>query len=1053
MIRTSTETGVSERLTDSRMASNCRPLTLVREDTQEPAPTLEEIPFEVIAPWQPHILPPFITVPSQWDQTMIAMALEEWHFMSDFFVVPTHGTIVCFDPADPSFQWFYIPQDGEGPANIFLRSSDGMQDDHDHMKYLYQHGQKRAVIFEVKSLTSRLWIVYYQNVQPEAAPKSLPDRPRTPWPTEQPRQSDFRPIADILAAPLQPQCRMLLDIDHNDFVQFFHSAKEILHQDLTGLELPETSRQALLQCAPTCPAETYDRLLIYVDGSSQAKHRRRPPQWIDEFDLNDSWCFLVLGEQYHPNEISFLGFSCQQAARRMGFWALQSRMNLFDFSEVSFKLFLKFYLEIYLGLHTYTSDPCNDFVDHFAKLEARHSMFLPRQSIDLRQWKTTIPHLWMLVSEATDLPRFTGNFLELPAPQLPEVTMSQQPPPLDLDWNIASMTVSLATANVLSLYTGPDGYAGKLSYLRTQMTQHHLNMLGLQEARSEAGRSCVDRVLRLSSGAFQGAHGVELWINLQQPIGYIAAQPLYFEADSFIVTFASPRAMLVLHDRPDLRFWILVAHAPQSGRTDTERADWWKEIEALLRQHLDPDEVDLYVLIDANAASGAQDSVHVFEKDDRTSASQITPGTHESQKAAPLPMLHEHGHPCQSVTELRECWIQFFQQMECGARMSTQELRQKWCHNLAAFSQEQFQLPAHQFPSLFDLECAYRRVKPGKATGDDGIPSDLCHACPTTLARWSYTQALKLCAHGQETLLHKGGKLVSAYKHKGPQSDPSSYRSLMISSHIAKTLHRSVKAVQTRYYESYLQGQQVGGRARVPVQMGMHSVRAFLRQNVQQKASVAILFLDLQEAFYRVLRPLAVGGDMEDTTIHAMMHRLNLPAYAREELHRLLQTPSATAEALLPEHLQRALLATHTDTHFRVHGQTDHVRTEAGSRPGDPFADMVFGFLFARILKVLEERLVANEVLTHLPARDGASLFQTDEEGILMPFLGPTWMDDLAICVAATTAPAVERKAATTAGILLEVCQEFGVSPNLKRGKTELLLSLTPSFFMHSVIH
>ena len=56
--------------------------------------------------------------------------------------------------------------------------------------------------------------------------------------------------------------------------------------------------------------------------------------------------------------------------------------------------------------------------------------------------------------------------------------------------------------------------------------------------------------------------------------------------------------------------------------------------------------------------------------------------------------------------------------------------------------------------------------------------------------------------------------------------------------------------------------------------------------------------------------------------------------------------------------------------------------------------------------------------------------------------LGPTWMDDLAICISGPSAIDLERKAALTAGILLETCMEHGVTPNLTRGKTELLLAL-----------
>ena len=417
----------------------------------------------------------------------------------------------------------------------------------------------------------------------------------------------------------------------------------------------------------------------------------------------------------------------------------------------------------------------------------------------------------------------------------------------------------------------------------------------------------------------------------------------------------------------------------------------------------------------------------------------------KKKKAAPLPIINdESGLPCQSVQALRDRWIRFFQNMECGERLSPQALQEKWIFNLGRFQQRSIKLTVQDIPSLLDLEHAFRRVKNNKATGDDGVPSELCHACPTNLARMTYTQLVKLCAHGQEALIHKGGKLVAVYKHKGSQREPSSYRSLMISSHIAKTIHRSLRTHQATFYEKYMQRQQIGGRRLVPVQLGVHMVRAHLRLQAQRGKSSAIIFLDLQEAFYRVLRPLALGDVMQDEAIAAMMQRLSLPQTAIEELARHMEEPGATERAALPAHLQQAINAIHTDTHFHMDGQLDHVRTQAGSRPGDPFADVVFGFLFSRLLQIIEERLQQLQLLDCFPEGSPSTFLNAKEQDCqeMTPYLGPTWMDDLAICISGEGAQELERKAATAAGVLLEVCAEHGVTPNLSRGKTEILLSL-----------
>lgn len=54
---------------------------------------------------------------------------------------------------------------------------------------------------------------------------------------------------------------------------------------------------------------------------------------------------------------------------------------------------------------------------------------------------------------------------------------------------------SMASANVLSLYRGPSGHAGKLPYLQEQMRFYQLNCMAIQEARSD--NLCCDAMTEL----------------------------------------------------------------------------------------------------------------------------------------------------------------------------------------------------------------------------------------------------------------------------------------------------------------------------------------------------------------------------------------------------------------------------------------------------------------------------------------------------------------------------------------------------------------------------
>lgn len=377
------------------------------------------------------------------------------------------------------------------------------------------------------------------------------------------------------------------------------------------------------------------------------------------------------------------------------------------------------------------------------------------------------------------------------------------------------------------------------------------------------------------------------------------------------------------------------------------------------------------------------------------------PTNPKKQITAVFPAIRqEDGSIAATPQQAADRWIQFFGDMEGGERCQPDSLRSIWRDNLAKFRQQSVTMALHELPSLCDLERAFARVAGGKAIGQDGLPPELCRTHAAELAKVSYSQLLKLALHGQEDLSHKGGYLVPAWKGKGAKDICSSYRSLLISSHQGKALHRALRQHHSGLYEQWLQTQQIGGRSHIPVGMGIHMVRSFLRIDCQRGCSIGVLFLDLREAFYRVLRPLALNAAWTDEELAVIVQRLKLPAGTLHELHRHLQEPCALEQAGLPGYIQNYVTAIHTDTWFQMRNQQDLVRTTIGSRPGDCYADVVFGFLWSRVLKEVERDLHASAALEEFPILRGLQLYDSEAApSSTRPFLGPNWMDDLAVCV------------------------------------------------------
>lgn len=114
-----------------------------------------------------------------------------------------------------------------------------------------------------------------------------------------------------------------------------------------------------------------------------------------------------------------------------------------------------------------------------------------------------------------------------------------------------------------------------------------------------------------------------------------------------------------------------------------------------------------------------------------------------------------------------------------------------------------------------------------------------------------------------------------------------------------------------------------------------------------------------------------------------------------------------------------------------------------GTRPGDAYADVVFGYLLVRVLHRLQDHLVELDLCERVPVASRPCWFgQLDDQPVnYKPFIGPCWCDDLCVCVSSSTLASLQTKIATIASLLIDLCRTHGMTPNVQKGKTELMFS------------
>lgn len=1336
--------------------------TMLEELPVQPAPST----FVRLFAGVPYLeLPTFVELHVGFCRIDLERELRKWGHDCHCAVFADWHAAVCFPkalrPEAAPTNILYL-QLGEQHENAFLLDNTHLaRDELGMMRFLYSKGFWRASISftETDDVLPVSLIGFYNWSVPEAP---IPQGSQgLKWPQRLPVRPSLQPlfIGNEQDQPL-PQCRLELGITTFDIEKFFCSARNLLCTNFEGVDLPDHIAHALAGCESL---DRVDRLLIYCDGSSIPDQRRRPPLRVDEDGKGDTWAFLVLAEEYtseHTSKVNFVGWTAQPVifahdaqhyigSEKVGsetserealfwcsLWRLSQNTNVpttfctdsltsknqgtglhgTTDDSLSFRLLRSTFQSLESALDPpflssahiagHSGDPWNDLVDLLAKQERQGSFYHARQSIDLRQWQRILPHFWMVLGNDNSLPRFLGTCFDASPPALPPERRVQKPATRG-QWSVASCHISFASGNVNSLYAGEDAGRGKVHFIRSQMRHFGFNFMGLQETRCAEICSCVDDIYRLGGGADHGHWGTELWIDLARPIAYVRKQPILLSKHDFVVLYKSPRLLLVRVDHWLWNALVVVAHAPQSGQSETDRAHWWQHFHDVLQQFHDGS--SLFILLDANAAPGPADgcvvgkdhfptskSTHFLrdflhvndlclpctfdchqgsnttwtslngetrhcidfvcvprsllstcklstvlpefdlcngdadhrvvalqlewqehtwyqrplkkkQKVDRSSinsqsvlpnllkvqapaweddiahhietytqdlhhclavscppcketgkktffplslwrlrdqklaakkrvtaiggryrteclraifqqwssmvsssdapspvsfynyavtlrcwrlrhyvelkvlaaklkrllqqsrhaamteALKELPDTasandilkivklflgptnvkHLKRKTLPM-LLDEQGQPCSLPAQLLSRWITFFGDMEGGVRLDEDEQWAKWRSNLQRFRKEQFVLTLADIPSLTDLELAFRRVPRNKASGLDNVPSELRSACPTQLARQMYGALLKLVLHGQESLAHKGGLLTPAHKNKGSLTDPSAYRSLLVSSHLGKTLHRTVRQKQATLLETFMARSQLGGKRRVPVTLGLHEARAFLRAAACQHKSAVLLMVDLVEAFYRVLRPLALGSEFLDQDIAQMTAKLKMPPEVLHQLREHLAQPSAIMLAGMPLHYQMALQAIHEDTFFQMPGQEDVCRTSVGSRPGDSFADIVFTFLFSRVLQNFQQKLQTHDLQEFFHVDPCFDPFETNQrnQSEMHVHTGPVWMDDLCVTLSSDTAEGALHKAGVTSSLLMDTLEEHAMLPNLKKGKTELLISL-----------
>ena len=407
-----------------------------------------------------------------------------------------------------------------------------------------------------------------------------------------------------------------------------------------------------------------------------------------------------------------------------------------------------------------------------------------------------------------------------------------------------------------------------------------------------------------------------------------------------------------------------------------------------------------------------------------------------------LPGFCVNGEQAMDHIHNEHLWLRHCANMEAGVPTSTSKLLQRARKGAIARLErleEHFKL--EESPTLVQLEGAFRHIAKGKAGGADGFLSNVCYAAPRELAQKYFPVMMKMMSMIEEPLPMKGGILVAAFKG-GNESNPEDHRSLLLSSHPGKAIRRAIRQQLIGPYTASTSDTFFSIRPGGNVSHASQALRLFASASAQGGASTGILFLDVKAAYYRVIRQLAVRGS-EANSIERVMSHFDLGA---TELQELLVEAHGIPEGRVSNftnHQELLLEELLSGTWYTAQHRSQIHESLAGSRPGDGLADLIFGMVFKRILRRVNERL--DEALQIDEVEINGEIFlvaQGDADRQPLNILQVVWADDLAIGYRRKGASLLVNDMATITSVVFQECLRHGLIPNLKRGKSEILLLL-----------
>ena len=264
-------------------------------------------------------LPSIIEVAGLATPASVAAELKAWGHDTDAIDCWPQQVFACNLPKDDDCRlqhYLFCRSEVYDDIEVFVHTQIGDMPDQAILTFLCQLDFPRAVTITKETIRTQWCKIVFSHQEPQHAKPQVKSPGLWPPPFSV-RKPGGAPLMNLSQVhELQGRCIMKTLLCQSDVQDLFASGDDILCRDFTCFELPDHIKPAFehYNSEDTMPAlETFDRILIFTDGTSAPEAKRLPPDRADELGKPDAWAFLVIGEHVHEGQHSFqpLGWTAQ----------------------------------------------------------------------------------------------------------------------------------------------------------------------------------------------------------------------------------------------------------------------------------------------------------------------------------------------------------------------------------------------------------------------------------------------------------------------------------------------------------------------------------------------------------------------------------------------------------------------------------------------------------------------------------------------------------------------------------------------------------------------